>query len=144
MYLGAALEYMILLLSCLIITSATPVFNLTTVFKIIWAKSHIFLSLASGLPPRPKNLNFDLVTLGCQLVFRHYVLVHLNNKLWKYPMKKSIIFTLYEILIKSIKHDLSYNLKCDMRSISKSTFVPIGVLVLLVQSSKRFFSKQWI
>ena len=37
-------------------------------------------------------------------------------------MKNSIVSRLSEILIKSVKHDLSYSLKYDLRSISKITF----------------------
>ena len=56
-------------------------------------------------------------------------------------MKNSIVSTLSEILIKSVKHDLSYSLKCDLRSISNSIFVPIGVFYWY-RAPRGFFSKQ--
>ena len=46
-----------------------------------------------------------------------------------------------KILIKSTKHDLSYSLERDRKSISKITFVPGFVLALLIQNFNMFSQK---
>ena len=46
-----------------------------------------------------------------------------------------------EILLKSTKYGLSYNLKLDQKSISKATFVLCCVLALLIQNLENFSQK---